>query len=234
MKHSENIDLLAAALSKAQAVMEGAVRDAANPFFKSKYADLASVWDACRKALTDNGLCIIQTPSADGPKVSVETMLAHSSGQWAQGTLTAETKDASPQTIGSCITYLRRYGLQSIAGVAPEDDDGEAAQGRGEAPAKAKRAAPPPTEKPDLAHIAGPLSGLTDLDIEDISPLAKRAGLAKHGDLKPLLQTIGGVDTLRALDRRWLPDLKAALEAKAKDGAQQDVDAIFPREAARG
>ena len=64
MNQSESIAALAAALSKAQASITGALKDSANPFFKSKYADLASCWDACRKPLTDNGLAVIQTSEA--------------------------------------------------------------------------------------------------------------------------------------------------------------------------
>jgi hypothetical protein len=128
---SENINEIAAALSKAQGEMGGAVKDSANPFFKSKYADLSSVWEACRAALTTNGLAVVQSPSADGLRVSVDTLLTHQSGQWMRGTVSVNAKEDSPQAVGSAITYLRRYALQSFAGVAPEDDDAEAAQGRG-------------------------------------------------------------------------------------------------------
>lgn len=130
MKHSEQINEIGAALAKAQKVMKGAKRDSANPFFKSKYADLASVADACRDALSDNGLAVVQPPSSteDG-RVSVETMLVHASGQWMSETLTVKPKDDGPQALGSVITYLRRYALAAFAGVAPEDDDGNAAEG---------------------------------------------------------------------------------------------------------
>lgn len=127
---SPTVTDLAAALAKAQGEMGGAVKDSANPFFKSKYADLASVMEACRAPLAKHGLSVVQSPSADGARVSVETILLHTSGQWIRGTATAAAKDDGPQSIGSAITYLRRYALQSFAGVAPEDDDGEAATHR--------------------------------------------------------------------------------------------------------
>lgn len=130
MQTSEQINELAGALAKAQGQMGGAVKDSANPFFKSKYADLSSVWDACRKPLADNGLSVIQFPTSEHSLVSVETMLLHQSGQWVKDTLTVTAKDDSPQAIGSATTYARRYGLQSVVGVAPEDDDAEAAQPR--------------------------------------------------------------------------------------------------------
>jgi hypothetical protein len=130
MEMSEHVNELAAALAKAQGQIEGAVKDSANPFFKSKYADLQSVWAACRKPLSDNGLSVLQSPSTDGMRVSLETMLLHSSGQWVKGVVSVTAKEDSPQAVGSCITYLKRYALQSFAGVAPEDDDAEAAHGR--------------------------------------------------------------------------------------------------------
>jgi hypothetical protein len=131
MQHSEKIDELATALAKAQAVMTGALKDSANPFFKSRYADLESVWTACRKALTEHGLSVVQSASATEGGVAVTTMLLHSSGQWMRDTLPLNPKDMSPQGIGSAITYGRRYGLAAIAGVYQTDDDAEAAHGRG-------------------------------------------------------------------------------------------------------
>lgn len=131
MQTSDQINEIAAALAKAQGEMGGAVKDSANPFFKSKYADLSSVWDACRAPLTKNGIAVIQSPSAEGLRVSVDTLLTHTSGQWMRGTVSVNAKEDSPQAVGSAITYLRRYALQSFAGVAPEDDDAEAAHGRG-------------------------------------------------------------------------------------------------------
>jgi ERF superfamily protein len=134
MKTSEHVNELFAALSKAQGEIRGAVKDSANPFFKSSYADLASVWEACREPLAKHGLCVVQFPRSDGPTVVVETRIGHSSGQWLEGELTAHAKDDGPQAIGSAITYLRRYSLQSVTGVAPEDDDGEAATDRNRRP----------------------------------------------------------------------------------------------------
>ena len=127
---SENIAELAAALSKAQASITGALKDSANPFFKSKYADLAACWDACRKQLTDNGLSVIQTTDIVADTVVVRTTLAHASGQWISGILPVKAKDDGPQAQGSGITYARRYALAAIVGLAQIDDDAEAAQGR--------------------------------------------------------------------------------------------------------
>lgn len=118
---------LFAALAKAQASIQGAQKGNTNPHFKAKYADLASVWDACREALTSNGLSVTQLPSSDGETVSVRTILAHESGQWISSTLRMRPTKADPQGVGSALTYARRYSLAAMVGVAPEDDDGNAA-----------------------------------------------------------------------------------------------------------
>ena len=131
MQKSETIGELAKGLALAQGKIKGAVKDSENPFFKSKYADLASVWDACREALSQNGIAIIQTPRSDIAEshtiISVGTLLIHSSGEWVSEELSAVPVKEDPQGIGSCITYLRRYALSAFTGVAPEDDDGNAA-----------------------------------------------------------------------------------------------------------
>src|SRR5262245_58780240 len=103
MKTSDQINELAGAMEKAQGEIESAHKDSNNPFFKSKHADLASVWDACRGPLAKNGLAIIQAPSADGSTVSVVTRLIHSSGQWIEGELATAAKDDGPQSIGSAV-----------------------------------------------------------------------------------------------------------------------------------
>ena len=131
---SETIGALAAALSKAQADITGALKDSSNPFFKSKYADLASCWDACRKQLAANGLSVIQTTQMTEQGLMLVTTLAHASGEWIAGQMPVLTKDASPQGQGSGITYARRYALAAIVGLAQVDDDAEAAQGRKAAP----------------------------------------------------------------------------------------------------
>ena len=128
--HSENISELAVALAKAQAETGIVIRDAVNPFFKSKYATLASVWEAVRPALTKNGLSIVQMPSHDEYGYYVETMLIHGSGQWIKNRTYMKVVKDDPQGVGSLISYARRYALQAMTMVCPEDDDGEVAMGR--------------------------------------------------------------------------------------------------------
>lgn len=129
-QQSDQINEIAAALAKAQAKIKNAKKSSDNPFFKSKYADLAEVSDACKGPLSENGIAVMQGPLSRDKRVGVRTMLAHSSGQWVACTMLATPKDDGPQAVGSVVTYLRRYTLASMTGVATEDDDGEKAQGR--------------------------------------------------------------------------------------------------------
>jgi len=136
MNTSENINELSTALAKAQGSLNNAKKDTANPFFKSKYADLASVWEACRAQLSANGLSVIQTSEyiPELPDhVVIDTQLSHSSGQWIRGRLVVKPVKADPQSVGSCMTYARRYSLAAMIGIAPEDDDGNAASGNANA-----------------------------------------------------------------------------------------------------
>lgn len=141
---SDDIGKLAAALAIAQGEMEGAKKTAKNPFFKSNYADLQSVWDAVRAPLSKNGLCIIQTVEGS----ELVTTLCHSSGQWIRGALVMTPQKKDPQGIGSAITYARRYSVEAICGIGREDDDGEAAMGRGRKEARKKS-----TQKPVEADV---------------------------------------------------------------------------------
>lgn len=134
MSQSELINDLAAALSKAQGEMQAAIKDKINPFFKSSYADLGSVWDAARPVLSKYGLCIMQTTEllSDGSKIVMVTTLAHTSGQWVKSYLPLNPSKNDSQGVGAALTYLRRYSLSAIVGVVcDDDDDGETSVGRG-------------------------------------------------------------------------------------------------------
>ncbi len=135
MKKSESIKELATALSKAQSQLRGAHKDSVNPFFKSKYADLESIWEAIRQPLADNDLAITQLTTivelfTEHTGACIETMLMHKSGEWIMGEFPVMTKDNSAQAMGSGVSYARRYALAAIMGVYQTDDDGEAAQPR--------------------------------------------------------------------------------------------------------
>jgi hypothetical protein len=88
------------------------------------------VWEACRKPLSENGLAVIQLPGKRDGQLFVDSILTHPSGEWISSRLCITPVKDDPQAIGSAITYARRYGLQAIVGIAPDDDDGNAASGR--------------------------------------------------------------------------------------------------------
>lgn len=154
MNKSSDIKDLASALCKAQQEMENAKKTSSNPFFKSKYADLAEVLDTVKPILNKHGLSIAQIPSENNGVVQVETILMHESGQWISGAAGTSVKrvptdkqlkelfhpiagsdgasilmesmcTADAQMTGAAISYLRRYSIAAICGIAQEDDDGQ-------------------------------------------------------------------------------------------------------------
>lgn len=118
---------LFAALAKAQAEVENATKGSVNPHFKSKYADLAEVYNTVRPTFAKHGLGLLQGPTFDGAMVSVETIITHSSGGFVSSVASCVPAKTDAQGIGAATTYLRRYGLAAMTGVAQEDDDGQSA-----------------------------------------------------------------------------------------------------------
>ena len=127
MKTSESIKQLIPALIKVQASMKEAKRETLNTFYNSKYADLASVWECCRKPLTDNGFSVAQPTFFKDGHMFVETILLHASGEWISGEYLIATEKLGPQALGSSMTYSRRYSLAALVGVVTEDDDAQGA-----------------------------------------------------------------------------------------------------------
>ncbi len=126
---SEQLDQLFTALAMAQGEGMAALKDSTGQVgtMKTKYADLASCWDACRAPLAKHGLCVVQQVSSEGPKITVHTTLGHKSGQFISSLFSMTSTDPTPRGMGSAITYARRYSLCPMVGISPEDDDGEAA-----------------------------------------------------------------------------------------------------------
>jgi len=121
-------DKLFAALAIAQGQIQSAIADKENTHFNFKYADLDACWEACRKPLSENELCIVQIPSVgESGAVTMRTILGHSSGQSISCTYSMHPDKGGPQALGSCMTYLRRYSLCSMVGISQEDDDANAA-----------------------------------------------------------------------------------------------------------
>ena len=124
MKTSETITKIIPALLECQTKIEAVTKEANNPFFKSKYADLNSLMEACKDILNSKQILILQPITLEG----VETILLHTSGEWLSSITKIVCKtDNNPQDQGSAITYARRYGLQSMLFMSAEDDDGEKA-----------------------------------------------------------------------------------------------------------
>jgi len=143
MKMSESITAIAPALVKAQALIEGAVKDSSNPAFRSKYADLSAVLAVIREPMAMNDLCVLQSPARAEGGVEVETLILHKSGEWISQNCFIPINKWDAHGTGSGITYGRRYGLMSIFCIGTEDDDGNTAVER---PAAPKQLSAPPKQ----------------------------------------------------------------------------------------
>jgi len=212
IEHSAELDKLAAALAKAQTVIATAKRDSQNPFFKSTYADLASVWEACRDALTSNGLSVAQFPGFKDGIATVDTILLHSSGQWLQATAGAPIAKQDAQGVGSALTYLRRYALAAVASVSPADDDGNAAVGHGGKSPAAKT-------KGDAASAPVRVAPMPPIPTE---PLTERPAAIVAAEKEPAPWDPG--ETLfrkKPLKEYASPDLLAIRKLGAKKGTPE-------------
>lgn len=119
---------IATALVKAQKAFGPALKSSTNPHFKSRYADLAACVEAVIDALNDNGIAMIQKCYDCAIGIMVETVFIHESGEMLEcGILQVPASKQDPQGYGSALTYARRYSLMAACGIAPEDDDGQAA-----------------------------------------------------------------------------------------------------------
>ena len=130
MPQSDSIKELATALSKVQGELTYAKKDSANPFFKSTYADLESVWDACRSLLAKNGLSIIQMPGNyfEG-RMWLVTRLCHESGEWIEQEMSIPVSKQDAHGCLAAVTYMRRGSLAAFLGIVQADDDGNTAVG---------------------------------------------------------------------------------------------------------
>ena len=152
---------IATALASAQAKMGKALKSANNPHFKSKYADLASVTEACLPALNESGIAVIQPTGEDETGRYVETMLIHGpSGEVLKCRVPLIVQKNDMQGYGSAVTYARRYGLMSMSGIAPEDDDGNDAA---KALPKAQQAPKGPSDQA-VSEAKDMLFGADDMD----------------------------------------------------------------------
>lgn len=229
LQTSEQIDALAAAMAKVQKTIEGAIKDSSNPHFKSKYADLGSVWAAWQKVGPENGLAVMQFPGecAEG-RMAMTTLLTHSSGQWVQSTLSIPLQKVDAQGYGSATTYARRYALAAAVGIAPEDDDGNAAS----KPNGAANDSPAPRQK-----LAGPYASATALKTAIKGFVHEMNGCGDHSELSGFLHSKESLALIEQVKRdmpQWWdggPDmpqefvpLHRQIELREAEMAQQIAD----------
>jgi hypothetical protein len=150
MLKSESVNDLFLALSMAQNNYLPLKKECDNPFFKSKYADLSACIEATRRALSDNGLSVVQVTESEGDGVVLVTVLAHKSGQWIAGRYPVIVAKKDPQGFGSGLTYARRYAYSAILGIASEDDD----DGEGATERKTNTAPTKPQPRPENSDNA--------------------------------------------------------------------------------
>jgi hypothetical protein len=176
---------IASALVKAQKGFGSALKTSSNPHFKSRYADLAACVEAVIDSLNDNGIALIQQTHECDNGVIVETTFIHESGEvFSAGRLHVPASKHDAQGYGSALTYARRYSLMAAAGIAPEDDDGNAATAR-------PPSAPVVTRKADPKVGANELKAIAELAEKtgtDLSAIAKAYGIPSINDL-PLTKT---------------------------------------------
>lgn len=171
---------IASAIVKAQRAFGPALKDKTNPAFRSKYADLGACIEAVIDALNASGIALIQMQHPHEGGVCVETVFVHESGeQLSAGKLTVPAAKQDPQGYGSALTYARRYSLMAACGIAPEDDDGNAAS-KPRAPS-APPAPPPQMDPGRLADMLATIGDVTDVEalrelVRDGMEAARQAG----------------------------------------------------------
>lgn len=189
---------IASALVKAQKAFGPALKQSANPHFKSRYADLATCVEAVIDALNDNGIALVQQTSECDNGVIVETVFIHESGEtYSAGKLHVPASKHDAQGYGSALTYARRYSLMAACGIAPEDDDGNAAT-----------AAPPAARRP-AATAAQPSPKVSALEVDTITKLAEAKGVEVAAICKAY-----GINSLSELPMAKAQEAIARLQAK--------------------
>lgn len=208
---SDQVNELAGALSKAQSEMGHAAKDAKNPHFRAEYATLASVLDAVRPVLAKHGISFVQ-PAGDDDRgnVVVETVLFHSSGQWMRSDISCAPSKRDAQAIGSVVSYLRRYSLCSMVGIAQADDDAEGEQDRRKAGRGADVQVPPPQRQKPPAPQQSPAP--TDFWSSDTLRIAAQdakdlfAKLRARAAEAPTLESIDKLEADNADGLNAMPD----------------------------
>lgn len=250
---SEQIDKIAAALSKAQGAMKHPKKNKTAKVtmkngdkYQYDYADLADVLDALREPFAANGLALVQIPYVDRATestcIGVVTLMTHESGQWIEGELVMPVADAKPQSIGSAITYGRRYMAGPMAGLSSEDDDdASAAQGndgvtgarqRGESGGQTSRPESGLTDRQTSALGAFQTFGVTKEGVEAIVGVPiERCQEAELAKLRSLYEDVkAGTVTIENLKKMATPPARVAVGGrKPSDPATKaKLESQFP------
>jgi len=203
MIKSDSIKEIAKALNQFQSGPLAAKKTSVNPFFKSNYADLKSVWDSCREALNSFGLSISQLPISNEFGVGVTTILMHTSGEYIGSECTLPLAKNDPQQAGSCITYARRYGLSAILSLMTEEDD----DGNKATYGDKKKDAPPKKETTDnrllLIKAAREKANITKKEFSDFidTYITKENEPITQACIRCFDEVIGLFDTEAGIER---------------------------------
>ena len=238
MQTSEHINELAAALAKAQGSIQSAEKSGSNKHLGSRYATLTSMWAACREHLSANGIAVVQAPSSgDDGSVCVTTRIVHSSGQWMESVMCCRPAKFDAQSMGSVTTYLKKYMLAAMVGVAPDDDDdGEAAMGRGSSAGEemppAHRQSPPQPRQPPKPPPKAPTPAANGTPPGGSEAPSRPPVDWEQGDPMPIPDAEGNVEVIytdsrggehRMPSAKALAKIEAAHKSNISDAALDDL-----------
>ena len=197
---------IAPAFIKAKKAFGPALKDKTNPAFRSKYADLGACIDSVEDALLANGIAFVQETFDDSTGVTVETVFIHESGETMRcGKLHVPAAKQDPQGYGSALTYARRYSLMAACGIAPEDDDGNAAN------RPAKKTAPANEQMVSDRQAADIDALISEVGADKVAFLAWVAQMAGH-DIKAVAQIPAAAvsKVVSALEKKRKPTKESA------------------------
>ncbi len=203
---SEHINEIALALSKCQSEITFAIKDSANPFFKSKYADLASIWGSCREPMAKNDLAVLQQIFCEDDKSFLITTLVHKSGQWFKSKAPLNPIKNDPQGLGSAITYMRRYSLSCLLGVVQDDDDGEASMNRS---GKVKYEAP-------KMQVTAQVSSITSFEAEELRELLDACSSEFQEKINDYMLKTLKINSIQSLPSNLFTQMKSRFYAESQ------------------
>jgi hypothetical protein len=216
-QQSPTIGEIAKALSQAQGEIESALKTSDNPHFRSKFADLAEVWSACKAQLSKVQICVVQIPQVEDGKLYLETMLVHASGEYFKGRMPLLNDKGNMQGLGSAITYARRYMLAAMVGVTQEDDDGNMASNVQNEAQKAPRQNPGQTTQQQTKPIVGD-SGSSGFDPKNKDHIAWLIG---YLDKKKVVGQ-WRVNVVQAMKGKKLQDIEAIIQKSNPEAPDEE------------